>query len=164
MALYYAYLASYTRALVFPAALGIYSFYFSSPYNPVYSILILLWSIIFIEYWTLRERILSTQWGTLGSFKVEKRRAQYKQNGVDQEMKWWQKEARMLASVPVITFFAAILTCLLTGIFVFEAFVTQLYDGPGKQFVSFSPTIIFIALVPRLLSVYHAAALGSTLR
>lgn len=41
----------------------------------------------------------------------------------------------MLASVPVILFFAAVLVSLLTGIFVFEAFVTHLYKGPGMKYL-----------------------------
>lgn len=50
-------------------------------------------------------------------------------------MPWWKKDVRVLASVPVILLFAALLATLLTGIFVFEAFVTQLYAGPGHKLV-----------------------------
>lgn len=39
----------------------------------------------------------------------------------------------MLSSVPIIALFAGVLVALLTGIFVFEAFVTQLYKGPGAR-------------------------------
>jgi anoctamin-10 len=42
---------------------------------------------------------------------------------------------RIVASVPVILMFSAILAALLTGIFVIEAFVTQLYTGPGHKYV-----------------------------
>jgi len=45
---------------------------------------------------------------------------------------------------------------------VFEAFVTQLYTGPGHRYVSFSPTILFIALIPRLLSLYGISAIKMT--
>ena len=41
----------------------------------------------------------------------------------------------MVASVPVIMLFGVVLAGLLTGIFVFEAFVTHLYTGPGHKFI-----------------------------
>lgn len=78
----------------------------------------------------MRERLISLRFGTRGSFRVEKRRAQY-----DPKFSWWKRELRMLASVPVILGFAALLFALMTGIFVFEAFVTQLYTGPGHKFI-----------------------------
>lgn len=115
---------------MFPSVLGVIFYFLKSPYSPIYSTLLLLWSITFVEWWTIRERILSVRWGTRGSFKVEKRRADYVPG-----FPWWKRELRMVASVPVIVLFAAILGGLLTSIFVFEAFVTQLYTGPGHKYI-----------------------------
>jgi len=56
-----------------------------------------------------------------------------------------------------------VLAALLTSIFVFEAFVTQLYTGPGHKYISFSPTILLVALVPSVLSIYHSYATRFTL-
>lgn len=91
--------------------------------------MLLVWAVTFVEWWRIKQRILSVRWGTRGSFRVEKRRAQYL------PIPWWRRELRILFSIPVILFFAAVLTCLLTGIFIFEAFVTQLYKGPGVKFL-----------------------------
>ncbi|KDR70978.1 hypothetical protein GALMADRAFT_103009 [Galerina marginata CBS 339.88] len=157
LALYFAFLASYTKFLLFPAVLGLVGHFLLPPYAPVYSILLSIWSIVFVEWWRVRERILSLRFGTRGSFKVEKRRAQYKKG-----LPWWARELRILASVPVILLFSAILGAILTGIFVFEAFVTQLYEGPGKHFITFSPTILFVVLVPRVLAIYQAIAVRLT--
>lgn len=41
----------------------------------------------------------------------------------------------MLANMPVIGLFATVLATLLTALFVFEAFVTHLYTGPGSRWV-----------------------------
>ncbi|TFK39576.1 calcium-activated chloride channel-domain-containing protein [Crucibulum laeve] len=153
VAYYFAFLGSYTRFLLFPAGLGLVAYYFLPPYSPIYSLLLCLWSIFFVEWWRVRERILSLRFGTRGSFKVEKRRAQYKPGGA-----WWARELKVLASIPVIAVFAGVLVALLTGIFVFEAFVTQLYQGPGKQFISFAPTVLFITLVPRFMAIYQFLA------
>ncbi|KAJ7036619.1 calcium-activated chloride channel-domain-containing protein [Mycena alexandri] len=153
VAMYFSFLHSYTQALVFPAVLGVLFYFFGSPYSPIYSILIVLWSVVYVEWWRVRERILSLRFGTRGSFRVERRRAQYVEG-----FPWWKHELRMVASLPVILLFAGVLLSILTGIFVFEAFVTQLYTGPGHKYIAFSPTILFVALVPRLLAVYQAIA------
>ncbi|KXN83968.1 hypothetical protein AN958_00612 [Leucoagaricus sp. SymC.cos] len=151
--LYFAFLGSYTQFLLFPAVLGLFSYFFLAPYSPTYSILLSIWSIAFVEWWRVRERILSLRFGTRGSFRVEKRRVTYKQGQT-----WWGRELRILASLPVILLFVGVLVAVLTFIFVAEAFVTHLYNGPGKQIITFSPTILFVALVPRVLELHQILA------
>ncbi|TFK66243.1 DUF590-domain-containing protein [Pluteus cervinus] len=170
VALYFAFLSSYTSWLIFPAVLGFLTHIFSTPYSPVYSLLLLLWSTTFTEWWRVHERVLSLRWGTRGSFRVEKRRAQYKKedssssgasvavDSIEGGPAWWKRELKILASVPVILGFAAILFALLTGIFVLEAFVTQLYTGPGQKVITLLPTLLFIAVVPRLVGLYQVLA------
>lgn len=53
----------------------------------------------------------------------------------------------MLAGLPVIALFAVVLAVILTGIFLFEAFVTQLYTGPGHRFIVSSPDVSEFATV-----------------
>ncbi|KAG6902487.1 hypothetical protein C0995_016064 [Termitomyces sp. Mi166 len=157
VALYFAFLSSYTKALVFPAILGFIFYFFGTPYSPVYSSLVFIWSVVFVEWWRVRERILSIRFGTKGSFRVEKRRANYKPG-----FSWWKRELRILASIPVLLLFTGTLFVMLTGIFVFEAFVTQLYTGPGNQYISFSPTILFVALIPQFLKLWQILAIQLT--
>ncbi|KAK7031753.1 calcium-activated chloride channel-domain-containing protein [Favolaschia claudopus] len=151
VAMYFLFLHGYTLALIFPAALGLLFYFFGSPYSPIYSTLIVLWSIVFVEWWRVRERKISLQFGSRGSFRVEKRRAQYVEG-----FPWWKHELRMIASLPIIALFAAVLVGILTAIFVVEAFVTTLYSGPGDKYMAFSPTVLFVMLVPRLLDVYQS--------
>lgn len=129
MALYFAFLSAYTKFLIFISGAGAAFYFLAIPYSTLYSTLLVLWAITFVEWWRIRERILSVRWGTRGSFRVEKRRAQY------QPIPWWGRELRILAGLPVTLLFAAVLAALLTGIFLFEAFVTQLYKGPGAKFL-----------------------------
>ncbi|KAI0831862.1 DUF590-domain-containing protein [Trametes gibbosa] len=156
VALYFHFLSFYTKHLLFISGVGVYFYFFSLPYSTWYSSILLLWSVVFVEWWRIKQRILSVRWGTKGSFRVEKRRAQYV------PLSWWRKDLRMLASLPVIVLFASVLAVILTGIFIFEAFVTQLYTGPGNRLIGFSPTVLFVALVPRLLAVYHSYAVRLT--
>ncbi|KAG2053751.1 DUF590-domain-containing protein [Suillus hirtellus] len=157
VALYFFFLTAYTQALIFPAALGTIYYLWGKPYSASYSTLLLLWSIAFVEWWRLQERILSIRWCIRGSWRVEKRRADYLPS-----FPWWKQEMRMMAGLPVILLFATILAVMLTGIFVLEAFVTQLYKGPGHTYVAFAPTILFSLLVPRLLAMYQKLATNFT--
>lgn len=129
MALYFHFLSFYTKQLLFISVVGILFYFYAPPYSNLYSSILLLWSITFVEWWRIKQRQLSVRWGTKGSFRVEKRRAQYV------PLSWWRKDVRALASLPVILFFASVLAVLLTAIFVFEAFVTHLYTGPGHKLI-----------------------------
>lgn len=153
VAYYFAFLSSYTMFLAFPAALGVFAHFFLGPYHPAYSVLVAIWCTVFVEWWRVHERILALRFGTRNAFRVERRRAQYTPN-----MPWYQREIRILLTLPVIGLFGFLLTSLLTAMFVFEAFITHLYEGPGKSIVAFSPTILFILLVPRFLAVYNYLA------
>ncbi|TFK25156.1 DUF590-domain-containing protein [Coprinopsis marcescibilis] len=157
VAIYFSFLSSYTSFLIVPAILGAVAHYFLPPYSPIYSIIVALWATIFVEWWRVHERILSLKFGTRNSFRVEKRRAQYKPG-----IAWWNRELRILLTLPVILAFGAALFAIVTGIFVFEAFITHLYQGPGQRLIGFSPTIVFIILVPRFLAIYHALAVRLT--
>ena len=139
VALYFAFLSSYTKALVFPAGLGVVfsllSTYSSSTartfeYSPIYSFLLCLWALAFVEWWRAHEHVLAIRFGTRGADRVEKNRVEYKPG-----LSWWIRELRVLASIPVILVFAGILAAILTGIFVLEAFVTELYTGPGHKYI-----------------------------
>lgn len=187
VALYFAFLSSYTKALVFPAGLGLLfsllstwtstsSTSYAYEYSPLYSFLLFLWALTFVEWWRAHEHVLALRFGTRGADRVEKNRAQYNPG-----LPWWRRELRVLASVPVIMVFAGILAALLTGIFVLEAFVMELYTGPGHKYIvcpfltlhltyiqspyltcailqAFSPTLLFVILVPRFLSLYQLLA------
>lgn len=127
--------------------IGISFYFFGTAYSPIYSLLLVLWAIGFVEWWRVRERLISLRFGTRGAERVERRRANY-----DPKFPWWKRELRILASVPVILAFAGLLAVLMTAIFVFEAFVTHLYTGPGHKFiVSAGPHIYAASLTQQIL-------------
>jgi hypothetical protein len=64
VALYFSSLPSYSRALIFPSILGTVFYLLGQPYSLLYSTLLLLWSITFVEWWRIRELILSVRLGT----------------------------------------------------------------------------------------------------
>lgn len=125
------------KSLTFVAALGVLFHFFGTSYSPLYSFLLLLWSTSFVEYWRVCERKIAVRWGTRGAFRVEKHRHEFDEKDLSDV--WWKNElkrfSRIAASVPVILVFVLLLAAILTGLFVFEAFVTQLYHGPGQQYI-----------------------------
>jgi len=170
VALYFAFLASYTHSLIFISVVGLITSFFGHAYSITYSSLLFLWSIVFVEYWRIRERRYSVAWGCLGSVHVENYRPSYIEGHV-----WWKRELKILVSVPVIALFASVLAVLLTLIFIFEAFVATLYTGPGHEYIvrlsficflsyltqlrqSFVPTVVVAAVIPRFLAIYHTRA------
>ncbi|KAH9992718.1 calcium-activated chloride channel-domain-containing protein [Russula compacta] len=153
VALYFGFLASYTHSLVFISFVGLVTHYFGHAYSILYSSLLFLWSVVFVEYWRIRERLYSVAWGSLGSVRVEAHRPSYIEGHP-----WWKRELKILVSVPIIALFASVLAVLLTAIFIFEAFVTTLYTGPGHDYISFAPTLIFTAIIPRFLAIYQTRA------
>ncbi|KEP50066.1 response to osmotic stress-like protein [Rhizoctonia solani 123E] len=170
LALYFSFLSFYTRALFVPATLGLISWVLKAPYHPLYSLSLSLWAIATVDIWRVCERALSVRWGTHGVARVERRRVEFiaasnqdpsEENiaaDADALFPWWKREFRMALSVPVISLFGILLGGLLTAIFLFEAFVTQLYDGPGKDYLGFIPTIIFVTVIPRIMGVYNQNA------
>jgi anoctamin-10 len=154
--------------------MGLIAWLLKAAYHPLYSIGLSLWAITAVDVWRVRERALAVRWGTHGVVGVERRRVEFtsptNQNNYDDDsaadedvlFPWWKRELRMALSVPVIGLFGALLGALLTGIFLFEAFVTQLYTGPGKDYLGFLPTVIFVTVVPRIMAVYTQSANGLT--
>ncbi|CAE7231774.1 unnamed protein product [Rhizoctonia solani] len=174
LALYFSFLSFYTRALFVPAILGLVAWVLKAPYHPLYSLSLSLWAITTVDVWRVCERALSVRWGTHGVARVERRRVEFaaisnqdqSEDNIAAEadvlFPWWKREFRMALSVPVIGLFGALLGGLLTAIFLFEAFVTQLYDGPGKSYIGFIPTIIFVTVIPRIMGIYNQSAGGLT--
>ncbi|KAI9464809.1 DUF590-domain-containing protein [Russula earlei] len=150
VALYFAFLASYTHSLIFISIAGIVTRYFGHAYSILFSSLLFLWSVVFVEYWRVRERLYAVSWGCLGSVRVENHLPHYVEDHA-----WWKRELKILVSVPVIALFASILAVLLTAIFIFEAFVTTIYTGPGHEYLSFVPTVFLVAVIPRFLAIYQ---------
>ncbi|QRV88634.1 hypothetical protein RhiJN_16652 [Ceratobasidium sp. AG-Ba] len=174
LALYFSFLSFYTRALFIPSIMGLTAWFLKAAYHPLYSIGLSLWAISTVDIWRVRERALAVRWGTYGVARVERRRVEFSsptnQNNFEDDspadddilFPWWKRESRMAVSVPVIGLFGMMLGGLLTAIFLFEAFVTQLYTGPGKDYLSFVPTIIFVTVIPRIMAVYTTSANGLT--
>ncbi|KAJ3773638.1 calcium-activated chloride channel-domain-containing protein [Lentinula raphanica] len=152
--LYFIFIQSYTRALAVPATFGLVFWVIGAPYSPVYSLLTSMWAIGFVEWWRVKERRVALTYGVRGATKVEKTRVQ----NIYKDAPTWTRDIKTLVSVPVIIGFAVLLGLLMTGIFFLEEFTEHFYTGPGQQYISYTPTILYALSVPYLISFFQSCA------
>ena len=153
----------YFSALVIPACIGLVTWISLGTYSIVYSIIVLAWSLVFVEGWRLRERMLAIRWGTYKVSNIGKERPEFKgtmqtrdqvHGGVKAVFPWYLRDLRILSSIPVLLLFAFGLALLIAMIFTSEVLINEVYDGKGKSLLSLLPTIAFAGAVPRVNLVY----------
>lgn len=136
IAYYFGFLNFYFQSLFSVAAAGTAFWAAGAPFHPVYSIVLVIWALVFVELWRMKERKLAVRWGTVGIGKVDERRNGFNAHAVrpdpatgeDQEVfEWWRREVRVAASLPVMLLFASLLVATMTTTFATEVFVTKLY-------------------------------------
>ncbi|UZJ55207.1 hypothetical protein CBS101457_004527 [Exobasidium rhododendri] len=167
VALYFGFLNFYFQSLSSIAAVGLAFWAAGAPFHPVYSLLLVSWSLVFVELWRMKERKFAVRWGTSGVTNVDPRRKEFKPRitrkdaatGEDEEVfEWWRREFRIACSIPVMLFFAALLGAVLTTMFVVEVFVSKLYDGPGKALIPHIPMALFSICVPQIMGAWQKTA------
>ncbi|KAH9818115.1 calcium-activated chloride channel-domain-containing protein [Melampsora americana] len=165
---YFAFLNFYFQALILPSIMGFVIWSFGIKLSITYSISLILWSLVFVEAWMMKERLLAIRWNSLACYKVEKRRIQFKpekvvKNVITNELvgyfPWWKREARKFMTVPVLIVFAICLVTIITGITAIELIVGEVYNGPFKKVLSLLPTVLFAACVPQLVSLWKSVAI-----
>ncbi|KAH8926348.1 DUF590-domain-containing protein [Atractiella rhizophila] len=166
IALYFEFLRFYFFSLIFPAILGLFTWATLGEYSSFYSTGIILWGIVLTQAWKVRERNLAVNWGVASTSKVLMRRShQSKKEAADVEKEedddhrvWIRKQLRIFASVPAVLVFAAFLAALISCIYTIEIVLTEVYNGPFKQYLTLVPTILFVGLVPQVVNVWATTA------
>jgi anoctamin-10 len=74
----------------------------------------------------------------------------------------WKRIARSLLQIPFGMAAGIILAAVLTLIFAVEVFMSEVYNGPFKQFLVFTPTVLFSTLVPTFSGIYTRIAKSLT--
>lgn len=156
--MYFAFLRSYFAALVPPSVVGFMTWAAGGSFSPLYSFAIVLWSVLFVEWWRIRERILAVRWGTYNA-SLATPRAQFKGivdkiDPITGEQKksqpWHVTELRQLFSVPILLGAAAVLIFCICGIFTTEVLLTEVYTGPGQAVLKYLPIVLFAGIVPQV--------------
>jgi len=159
IAFYFAFLQSYFLFLTFPAGFGFCAWVLFGQYSPAYAIINALWGVVFIEYWKKQETDLAVQWGVRGVSKIQHKRPAFKHESTvndpitGEEIKVYspfKRLARQLLQVPFAIAATLALGSLIAGCFAIEIFISEVYDGPFKGYLTFLPTVILTTVMPTL--------------
>ncbi|KAK4103738.1 DUF590-domain-containing protein [Parathielavia hyrcaniae] len=159
VAFYFAFLQSYFAFLLFPAAFGFAAWLLLGPFSWLYAVVNCLWAVVFFEHWKMKEVDLAVQWGVRGVSKIQLPRPQFKfeREGVDpvtgevvKVFSPYKRLARQLLQVPFAAACAAALGSVIASCFAIEIFITEVYNGPFKQYLTFLPTVLLTVFNPTL--------------
>lgn len=167
IALYFAFLNYYFKALAPAGTLGLIFWACGQSFNAVYSILLVIWATIFLEMWKVRERALAVRWGMTGVSRHAARNYSFQPSAIVNDkitgertevFEEWRRELRIIASLPVILIFILLLLTILTLNFLAEVITAEVYDGPGKAFVPFVPTVLYSTCIPLIMMTWNVTA------
>ena len=165
IAFYFAFLQFYFQWLLIPAIIGVSAYTTMEEFSLLYTVVVCLWGIMFTQVWKRRERDLSIRWGSNGCSMVETRRAAFKGETIEtdpitnrQTPTWpvWKSVVRRTLAIPFALLAGAVLAVILTGIFSVEILLSEIYNGPFKSYLVFTPTFLFLTVVP-LFSGYYTS-------
>lgn len=144
MGFYFAFLRSYFRFLIFPACFGASCWLLLGGFSIIYTVVITLWGVIFIEYWKLQEVDLSCRWQTKGVSVVKPKRRSFKpereirDEGTGEMIGVFSKRKRMvrqLLQVPFVLLASVALGVIIATCFAIEIFISEVYNGPFKSYL-----------------------------
>ncbi|KAI9171063.1 ist2 protein [Paramyrothecium foliicola] len=173
VAFYFAFIRSYLRFQVAPAAAGFGFWLLMGQFSYTYALLSSLWSVVFFEWWKKREVDLAVQWGVRGVSKIQLQRPEFQWDYEDEDpitgepVKVYPPEKRLQTQLLQIPFALACIV-VLGGLIVtcnsLEIFINEYYDGPGKQYLAFLPTVILVIFTPTFSSFLMSAAEALTVK
>jgi hypothetical protein len=159
IAFYFSFLQSYFLALTFPAAVGFCAWVLLGQFSPIYAIVNGIWGVVFVEYWKHQETDLAVSWGVRGVSKIQHKRPEFQHENIikdpitGEDVKIYspvKRLLRQLLQVPFALAAALILGSLIAGCFAIEIFISEVYDGPFKAYLTFLPTVILTTVMPTL--------------
>ncbi|KAI9836108.1 MAG: hypothetical protein M1819_001724 [Sarea resinae] len=167
VAYYFAFLQTYFRFLIFPALIGFSSWVLLGHYSPVYAIINGLWGVVFVEYWKRQEVDLGVRWEVRGVSAVQTTRQDFKpekeaKDPVTGEVvptyPATKRLARQLLQIPFALVAALALGTIIATCFAIEIFISEIYNGPLKSYLTFLPTVLISTLQPTILSLLTGVA------
>ncbi|KAI1079212.1 DUF590-domain-containing protein [Whalleya microplaca] len=159
VAFYFAFLQSYFASLIFPAAFGLGAWLILGPYSWIFGVVNSLWTVVFFEWWKKKEVDLAVQWGVRGVSRIQHPRTQFKwdHEAVDpitgEDVKVYSPTKRLrtqLLQIPFAIGCLVVLGALYVFCFSIEIFLDEVYNGPFKSYLTFTPTVIMTGALPAL--------------
>ncbi|KAJ8106337.1 hypothetical protein ONZ43_g7099 [Nemania bipapillata] len=159
VAFYFAFLQSYFAFQIFPAAFGLGAWLILGRYSWLYAFATSLWSVVFFEWWKKKEVDLAVQWGVRNVSRIQHARTKFEWDHeapdpvTGELVKYYPPMKRLrtqLLQVPFAIACVLVLGALYIFCFGIEIFLTQVYNGPFKSYLTFTPTIILSGILPVL--------------
>jgi len=128
--------------LIAPSIVGTFTWLFLSEYSIFFGVFIVLWSIIFTEFWRRKEYELAIWWGVHNYSRVECRRPTFQEERfvsdlVTGELKPyfspWKRWLRRAVAAPIIIMFSLTLAVTLLFYVLFEVLMSEYYAGPFRD-------------------------------
>lgn len=141
VAFYFSFLKTYLNWLLFPATIGLLNFsvFGNTKYSNVYSVILIVWSILFFHCWTKKQANYSNLW-RINNTIVNNNTASV--------------IAKKLMFIPIASMFIVVLVIYQLFCFSVEMFINELYVGPLKPVLALLPTVMLSGFVPILSIVY----------
>ncbi|KAI7859678.1 calcium-activated chloride channel-domain-containing protein [Circinella umbellata] len=166
IAFYFAFLQNYLLWLSGPAIIGscITLFGFKS-LSIWYSILMLIWSVVYIEMWKRKEQTLALKWDVRNCSKHEKQRLEFKGDRMIMDeitgeqvpfISTWKIFLRRAMSLPGVALGAFFLSIIVGCVFVLQLFLHEYYTGPFRQILHYTPTIGYVLFIPTMTRIYSS--------
>ncbi|KAI0191734.1 plasma membrane stress response protein-like protein [Xylaria flabelliformis] len=159
VAFYFAFLQSYFAFQFAPAAFGVGAWLILGRYSWLYAFANSLWSVVFFEWWKKKEVDLAVQWGVRNVSRIQHARTQFQWDHeapdpvTGELVKYYPPTKRLqtqLLQVPFALACVSVLGALYIFCFGVEIFLTEVYNGPFKSYLTFTPTIILSSILPVL--------------
>lgn len=165
IALYFEFYKYYIYWLFGLSVLGIFQYFKKSKtYSLGYTFLNLLWGTFFLAFWHRKQQYLVNLWGVQNSHLVEEHSLELAEinERFEPQSSYLHKNntegfrfVKQLFFIPIALAFAAVLISYQLGCFFIEIFLTDLYDGPGKSYLTLLPTVLISVFVPILTIIYN---------
>lgn len=147
--------------------MGIIGWLYLGPYSIIYGASLCVWCVVFVEYWKIREHDLSLRWNVKGVVGLKVNRPEFKwetevPDAISGQMiksfPQWKQFLRQLLLIPFASVASVALGSLIVGTFASEVFISEVYNGPMKNYLEFLPTILFSLSLPAITSFLNGMA------
>lgn len=144
VAFYFAFLQTYFQFLLFPAAFGFGAWLVLGQFSGFYAIVNCLWCVVFFEYWKKKEVDLAVEWGVRGVSRIQHPRSQFQFDRETHDpvtgevIKIYSPIKRLQTQLLQLPFALAcllVLGSLILSCFSIEIFISEVYNGPFKQYL-----------------------------
>ena len=142
---------------MFPAAFGFSCWVLLGSFSWIYGIVNSLWCVIFVEYWKRQEEELAIRWGVKNVSVIQDQRRDFipektiTDNVTGEQIAFFpakKRVQRQLLQIPLAILCVIGLGSIICTCYAIEIFISEVYNGPFKSVLTFTPTILLTLAVP----------------